>query len=69
MLGRRYRLAKPLLAVYADGTQGFILVPQGAVLLVSAEDEGRRVVQITWKKKQLFVFAQDVLDRGAESER
>jgi hypothetical protein len=67
MLGRRYRLAKPLLAVHADGRRGFLLVPEGAVLLVSAEDEGSRVLRITWRKKQFFAFAQDVFERGSES--
>ncbi len=68
MMGKKYRLAKPVRAVYAnDGHKGFLVLPEGAVLIVNSYRDNSRILQVNWEEKELFVFAQDVLDRGTES--
>lgn len=69
MVGKRYRLTRPLRAVHADGGKGFVLLPEGAVLIVHAEHDSRRILEIDWETQQLFVFTQDILERGREYEQ
>lgn len=68
MVGKTYRLRKSLRAVHADGDgKGFVLVPEGALLVVYGYHDDSRILQVNWEKQSLFVFTQDLLERGTES--
>ncbi len=68
MMGKKYRLGKPVRAVYANnGHKGFLLLPEGAILIVNSYRDSSRILQVEWEEKELFVFAQDVLERATES--
>ena len=67
MVGKTYRLRKSLRAVHADGDgKGFILVPEGALLVVDGYHDDSRILQVNWEEQKLFVFTEDLLQRGAE---
>ncbi len=68
MMGKKYCLGRPVRAVYAnDGEKGFLVLPEGAVLTVNSFRDNSRILQVKWEEKELFVFAQDVLERAIES--
>lgn len=68
MMGKKYRLGRPVRAVYTnDGEKGFLLLPEGAVLIVNSYRDNSRILQVKWEEKELFVFAQDVLERATEA--
>lgn len=68
MMGKKYRLERPVRAVYTNhGIKGFLLLPQGAVLIVGSYRDNSRILEVKWEEKELFVFTQDVLERGTES--
>lgn len=70
MVGKKYRLGRSVRAVYTNGNdRGFLLLPEGAVLTVSSYHDDKRILWVKWDEKDLFVFAQDVLERGTESHR
>lgn len=67
MLGKKYRLARSVRAVHASVTdKGFVLLPEGAVLVVNSYHDSSRIVGVTWQEQNLFLFVQDVLERGTE---
>lgn len=67
MLGKRYRLLKPVRAVYArDGRKGFVLLPEGALVVVDSEHDDQRIVRVAWESCDLLVFAEDLASRGEE---
>jgi hypothetical protein len=68
MVGKKYRLGRSVRAVHADGFEkGFVLLPEGAVLVVNSYHDDSRILRVKWNGKDLFVFAQDVLERAQES--
>ncbi len=67
MVGKMYRLSKSVRAVYSDSVEkGFVLLPEGAVLQVQGLRDSTRVMQVKWQERDLFVFVEDVLERGVE---
>ena len=67
MLGKMYRLARPVRAVHANvSNKGFVLLPEGAVLVVNSYHDSSRIVEVTCERQKLFLFVQDILDRGTE---
>ncbi len=67
MLGRKYRLDRALRAVYSnDGEKGFVLIPEGAILTIDGHHDAERILQVSWRKRTLLVFAEDLRERGIE---
>ena len=66
MLGERYLLTRPLLAIQLrDGQRGeFATVPENAVVAVEALHVANQMVIATWDKKTILVFIQDLEERG-----
>jgi len=70
MVGHRYRLKTPTLAIMDhDGHRLPVTIPVGGVVLVVAglphED---RLVDVEWEGKRLLMFAVDLRDRGELAE-
>lgn len=66
-MGKKYRLERPLRAVYSEnGEKGFVLLPEGTVLAVAGYQDNCRIAQVTWNKRGLFVFTEDLIERGTE---
>ena len=69
MLGKRFRLEKPVRAVCADSTEkGFVSLEPGSILEITNLHDHSRVVQVTHQGRNLYLFAQDILERGTEIE-
>jgi hypothetical protein len=67
MAGNRYRLGKATRAVHADdSTKGFVLIPEGADLVIDTLDRSGRLVQVRWEGRVLLMFWRDLLERGIE---
>ena len=67
MLGKKYRLDKPVRAVSANSTnRGFVSLDSGAVLEITGLHDHSRVVQVQCENRSLFLFVQDLLERGTE---
>jgi hypothetical protein len=68
-MSSRYRLGKATRAIHAeDGVKGFVLVPEGADLILDSVDASGRLVKVRWESRLLMMFWQDVLERGVEME-
>jgi hypothetical protein len=69
MAGNRYRLGKATRAVHAEeGVKGFVLIPEGADLIIDSLDRSGRLVRVRWESRVLLMFWQDLLERGVEAE-
>jgi hypothetical protein len=69
MPGSRYRLGKATRSIHAeDGSKGFVLIPEGVVLLIDSFDRSGRLVKVKWGSQLLLMFWQDLLERGVEVE-
>ena len=67
MLGSRYRLGKATRSIHAeDGAKGFVLIPEGIVLVLDSFDPTGRLVRVKWGSQLLVMFWQDLLERGVE---
>lgn len=67
MASSRYRLGKATRAIYAeDGAKGFVLIPEGAELVLESLDRAGRLAQVRWETTALLMFWQDLLERGVE---
>jgi hypothetical protein len=65
MVGRRYRLNTPTLAIMVhDGQHSSVTVSAGAVVQVTAGLDENRLVEVEWEGKVLLMFAIDLRDRG-----
>ena len=64
MIGERYLLVRPLLAV--DVTRScFETVPVNAVVCVEGSDEANNALLVaTWDQKTILVFGADILERS-----
>jgi hypothetical protein len=68
-MGSRYRLGKATRAIHAEeGVKGFVLIPEGADLIINKLDRAGRLVQVTWESRVLLMFWQDLLDRGVQTD-
>jgi hypothetical protein len=66
-MGSRYRLGKATRAIHAeDGAKGFVLIPEGADLIIESLDKSGRLVKVRWESRILLMFWQDLLARGVE---
>jgi hypothetical protein len=69
MPGSHYRLGKATRAIRADdGVKGFVLIPEGAVLVLDSLDGTGRLVKVIWGSQSLVMFYQDLLERSIEIE-
>ena len=69
MVGSRYRLGKATRAIHAeDGAKGFVLIPEGADLIIDSLDKSCRLVKVRWESRMLLMFWQDLLERGVEAD-
>ena len=67
MPATRYRLGRDTRAVQCeDGANGFVLIPEGALLTVDSLDATGRLVKVLWGSQVLLMFWQDLLERGVE---
>lgn len=67
MVGKKYRLGRAVRAVHTnEHEKGFVLLPEGAVLVVDGYRDNSRILQVQSDGKELFVFRQDILERGTE---
>ena len=66
MVGERYLLTRPLLAVQPrDGLRGdFATIPENSVVAVEGFHGVNHIVIAKWEKKTILVFAQDLVERG-----
>jgi hypothetical protein len=68
-MGSRYRLGKATRAIHAeDGTKGFVLIPEGADLIIESLDGSGRLVKVRWESRILLMFWQDLLERAVEAD-
>jgi hypothetical protein len=67
MPATRYRLGRDTRAVQCeDGANGFVLIPEGALLTVDSFDPTGRLVKVAWGRQLLLMFRQDLIERGIE---
>jgi hypothetical protein len=66
MVGKRYRLNTPTLAIMVhDGQHSSVTVPAGDVVKVTSGPlDENRLVEVEWKGKVLLMFAIDLRERG-----
>ena len=67
MSSSRYLLGKATRAIHAeDGAKGFVLLPEGADLIIDSLDKSGRLVKVRWESRILLMFWQDLLERSVE---
>ena len=66
MIGHRFRLKTPTLAIMAqDGTKIPVMIPKGGeVEVIDGPLNGNRLVDVRWEDKIVMVFTNDIRDRG-----
>jgi hypothetical protein len=63
----RYRLGRSTRAIECEnGAKGFVLIPEGALLIVDRVDGTGRLVRVLWGSHVLLMFWQDLVERGIE---
>ncbi len=68
LTGKRYRLGSPILGIESRGDKrAAINVPEGEIVEVirGPRPDDSRMVDIRWNGKELVMFVEDVLNRGA----
>jgi hypothetical protein len=65
MIGKRFRLTRPMCAVVErDGKPCVATIPENTVLLV-VDSVHDRMLMVHSEREEMFVFAEDLGDRGA----
>ena len=66
MVGKRYRLNTPTLAIMVhDGQHSSVTVPAGDIVQVTDGPlDENRLVEVEWEGKVLLMFAVDLRERG-----
>ena len=66
----RYRITNPTLAlIHEDGRHVARTVPTGAFIAVdSAAFDGEKLVNVTWDRKKVMLFTEDLRLRGELAE-
>ena len=66
MLGQRYRLKTPTLAIMAhDGQRIPITIPQGSTIeVIDGPLDGSRLLDVKWEGKTVMMFTMDIRERG-----
>ena len=66
MVGQRYRLNSPTLAILnGDGQHTPVTVPMGGIVeVVAGPLDGNRLVDVKWDGKPLMMFTIDIRERG-----
>jgi hypothetical protein len=68
MIGERYRLHAPTLAILttSEGKRIPVTVPKNAVVTVKAGPlDGTRLIDVEWDGETLMMFTVDLRERGA----
>jgi hypothetical protein len=70
MIGKRYRLKSPSLAILElDGQNLPVTVPMGSVVQVkNGPLDGDRLVDVLWDSRTVSMFTIDLRERGEELE-
>ncbi len=70
MIGKRYRLKSPTLAILVlDGQNLPVTVPMGSVVQVkNGPLDGDRLVDVLWDSRTVSMFTIDLRQRGEELE-
>lgn len=66
MVGKRYRLDSPALAVLSrDGQRFPMTIPRGGIVLVIAwNHDDNHLLDVEWEGKAMQMFAVDLRERG-----
>ena len=71
LTGRKFRLNRATLAIeYAEGNRSAVSLPSASVVQVTSgpTPTDTRMVDITWRGRQLIIFAVDLQERGEDVE-